>query len=180
MRIKNIRPKYQRRYAVARWTIFFALMLISFVFSGVGSFVKPLFLIPLAICISINEDEITSACVGLVGGLLIDLSCDRLFGYNAVILLCSCVFTSLIFVHLLRRNSANAFIITSATAFIQGGLDYLLYYVIFSSEDVSSIYSGIIFPSCVMTSVSAFAIYPLIRAIRYRFTPERLQASIDL
>lgn len=180
MRIKNIHPKYQYRFTAVRWIIFFSLIFVFFIFSGIGSFVKPLLLIPTAICISINEDEITSACVGLICGLLLDVSCDRLFGYNAVILLSACVFTSLVFVHLLRRNTANAFIVTSLTAFVQGGLDYLLYYVIFSSEDVSSIYSRIIFPSCVMTSFCTFLIYPLIRAVRYKFTPERLQASIDL
>ncbi len=180
MRIKEVRPKYQRRFTAIRWIIFFSMIMVFFIFSGVGGFPKPLLLIPMVICISINEEPLTSGCVGIICGLLIDLLCDRLFGYNAVILLFAGAFTSLLFVHLLRRNSVNAFIVTSFVAFIQGGLDYLLYYVIFSSQDVSSIYSGMIFPSCVMTSLSAFIIYPIIRAIRYKFTPERLQSSIDL
>lgn len=180
MRIKNIRPKYQRRFTVVRWGIFLLMIFIFFIFAGVGNFVKPLLLIPVALCISINEDELTSACTGVICGLLTDISCGRLFGYSAIFMVSACVFTSLLFVHLLRRNIVNAVIVTTVMTFIYGILDYLLYYAIWSNEDVSAIYTGTILPSCIMTSVSAVILYPLIRAIRHKFTPERLQASIDL
>ena len=181
MRIKNIHLKYQRRMTASRWGIFLVIIFVFYIFSGTGSFVKPLLLIPAALCISVNEDELISACTGVLCGLLTDISCGRLLGYNAVFLVAACVFSSLLFVNLLRRNIINVFIVTSVIVFLHGGLDYFLYYVIWSSdENTSLIYYDIILPSCIMTSVSTLLLYPLIRAVRYKFTPERLQASIDL
>jgi rod shape-determining protein MreD len=179
-RIKTVRPKYQRRFTVIRWTIFLAMIFIFFIFMCTGNFIKPLLLIPMAVCISVNEDELISACTGVLCGLLTDIACDRLFGYNAIILAVSCTVVSLLFSNLLRRNIINVFILSSAITFIQGGIDYLLYYFIWSSEDVSVIYIDIILPSCIITSLSSLLIYSVIRAVRHKFTPERLQPLIDL
>lgn len=180
MRIKNVRPKYQRRFTAVRWGLFMLMAFIFFIISGTGSFVKPVLLLPVAVCISINENEIISACTGAVCGLLTDILFDRVFGFNAILFVMFCVMTSLLFVHYLRRNIVNAVLVTAAAAFLHGLIDYILSYYIWNSADVSVIYTSTILPSCIMTTISAVLIYPAIRAIRFRFTPERFQYSIDL
>lgn len=179
-RIKTIRPKYQRRFTAVRWGIFLFMIFVFFIFSCTGNFVKPLLLIPAAICISVNENELTAACTGVLCGLLTDIACDRLFGYNAIILVICCTAVSWLFSNILRRSMINVFILTAVAVFAQGFTDYLLYYLIWSSNDVSVIYTDIILPSCIMTSVSSLLLYPFVRAVRHKFTPERLQPLIDL
>ena len=96
-----------RLYAFIRWAIYLLIISIAFVSSTIGTSVKPILLIPIAICISINEgDEIVSTITGILCGLLIDISCDKIFGYNAIILIGICVFTSLLFNHFLRDRKS--------------------------------------------------------------------------
>lgn len=169
-----------RLYAFIRWAIYLLIISIAFVSSTIGTSVKPILLIPIAVCISINEgDEIVSTITGILCGLLIDISCDKIFGYNAIILIGICVFTSLLFNHFLRPNVVNAFAVCAILTFIHGVLDYLFYYAIWGYENVSYIFFNYTIISWIYTSISTFFIYLLIRFIYTKFRPKRIHSIED-
>ncbi|NLP26126.1 MAG: rod shape-determining protein MreD [Clostridiales bacterium] len=166
-----------RLYAFIRWVFYLLIISTAFISSTIGTSVKPILLIPIAICISINEgDEMTATITGILSGLLMDISFDKTFGYNAIILIGCCVFTSLLFNHLLRPNVINAFLVCAVLAFIHGILDYLFYYAIWGYENVSKIFFSYTIISWIYTSISTIFIYLLINLIHSKFQPRRIHS----
>ncbi len=148
-----------------QWILFALLMMICFTLETAGSFVKPLLLIPLALCISAHVGEIPAAAVGTFCGLLLDVACGKLVGCNAIGLVIVCVAVSLLHGYFLRNRFMNMLLITVVYTAVQGYLDFLLYYAIWGLEDVELIYTNIVLPSCIMTIISMIPIYLLVKKI---------------
>lgn len=151
--------------------IFFGILLlgISFVISSSGFYIKPLLFIPIAICFAMfSEDELQSSLIGMVCGLLLDISYNKLIGFNGAILLVMSVFTTIMFKNYFKPMFFNALIYVSISTFIQGLLDYFFYYKIWalnSNDNVFLIYHKYIFPASIMTIVSIVIIYPIVKGI---------------
>ena len=77
----------QNRRTVLRWILYGLLVLFAFVIAAAGNHIKPLLLIPIALCISSTCKDIPAVGVGIVCGFLLDFSCGKLLGYYAIILL---------------------------------------------------------------------------------------------
>jgi cell shape-determining protein MreD len=103
--------------------------------------------------------------VGTVCGLLLDLSCGKLMGYNAVWMVICCVTVSLLYNYLLRQKLLNILILTAACTAVQGYLDFIFYYAIWGHKDVVLIYTQVIFPSGILTLLSTVIIYVLVKKI---------------
>ena len=146
------------------------LISIAFVLSCCGFYVKPIILIPIAICLAVfSEDELKSALIGMLCGILLDISYDKLFGFNGVIFLVVCVFTTIMFKNYFKPMFFNALISVSLFTFCHGLLDYFFYYKIWalnSNDNTILIYSNYIFPSCLMTIGSIIIVYPIVKSIR--------------
>lgn len=127
-------PKQERFCIALRWTLYVLLLALCFVLQCTGRHLNPLYVIPAAVCISMSEGVLTAAGVGMVTGLMIDISCGKLLGLNALFLVCGCVCTALLFMHLLRHNIINVLIVTLLLAAMQGGLDYLFYYYMWNYD----------------------------------------------
>ena len=67
-----------------RWLLYYLVIFISFLIMTSGTLLKPILLVPIAICIAIDNNQYASVLTGAVCGFLIDISCGKLFGYNAV------------------------------------------------------------------------------------------------
>jgi hypothetical protein len=144
---------------------------VAFIVSCSGFFTKPTLLIPIAVSLAIFfEDELKSALVGGLCGVLLDISSYKLFGFNGVILLVSCVFTTIMFKNYLKPMFINGVIAVGLVTFIQGFLEYFFYHKLWYSDVASVVYSSSILPSCIMTLVSVIVVYPLIKAIRVKLT----------
>lgn len=162
------RPLHPRRYALmqtVQWIGFALLALLCFFIMTSGSSTKPLLLIPLALCIASHTGEIPAAAVGVIGGLLTDIACGKLLGYNAVWLVVCCVMTSLLHSYYLRDKLLNMLILTAVCTAVQGYLDFMFYYAIWGHEDVELIYTRIMLPCGIMTLVSAIPIFLIVRSI---------------
>lgn len=156
------------RYTVLQtiqWILFGLLAIVCYLLETSGSCTKPLLLIPLALCIASHTGEIQAAAVGMLCGFLLDLSCGKLIGYNAIWMMLSCVGVSLLYSYLLRHKLVNMLFLTAICALIQGGLDYIFYYAIWGHENVELIFYRVILPSCCMTIASAIVFYFLIHKI---------------
>lgn len=145
-----------------QWAIFLALIFLCYLAETAGSMVKPLLLIPLALCIASHAEEMQAMAVGTVCGFLLDCACQKLPGFNAVILTICCVMVSLLYRYFLRQKLLNMLWITAFCALLQAFLDYVFYYALWGLEDVELIWQNLFMPSCIMTEISAVFFYILI------------------
>jgi rod shape-determining protein MreD len=134
---------------------------------------KPVLFVPAAICIAVDNNRIGSAVTGAVCGFLIDISCGKLFGCNAVLLTFFCILVSLVFELYLRNRFLNIFIICAAVSFIQGVLDYKLYYEMWDYEDVELIFRNLTVPVWILTVISSVFVYMIIRLINKLLMPKQ-------
>lgn len=148
-----------------QWVAFGLLMFGCYLAETAGSFIKPLLLIPLALCISARTGEIQAMAVGTISGLLLDVACGKLLGYNALWLVVCCVAVSLLHSYLLRDKLLNLLILTAVCTAVQGYLDFVFYYAIWGHEDVTLIYTKIMLPSGIMTVISAIPLFFIVKWI---------------
>lgn len=155
------------RLAVYRYLLYLLAVIIAFAIQTLDvNAVMPMLIIPIAMTAAINEeDELRAAGIGAVCGLFLDKAMGTLFGYSAVLLVCYCVLTVLIFNCLLRTNIIAVGILTVIFSFIYILLQFLFYYVVWKIEGREIIFRAFLFPCFILTSVSAFVTYPLIRLI---------------
>lgn len=153
-----------------KWILFFVIIVISFSISTSGSSggPRPLLLIPVVIVISAFENELISGITGAICGFLLDIAMGKLIGTNALLLLAVGAFTSLLFLHLLRKNLINIIVITACTAFIQGIYDFFFYYSIWNSEGYQSVFKIISLPSMAYTVLSAPFVYFTVKFIELK------------
>lgn len=148
-----------------QWVAFALLLFGCYLTETAGSFIKPLLLIPLALCISARIGEIQAMAVGTISGLLLDVACGKLLGYNALWLVVCCVIVSLLHAYLLRDKLLNILILTAVCTAVQGYLDYVFYYAIWGHENVELIYTNIMLPSGIMTVIFTVPLYFIVRWI---------------
>ncbi|MCD7890913.1 MAG: hypothetical protein LUG26_03835 [Ruminococcus sp.] len=173
MRIKTTKEKRILIIKTAvRWLLYYVLIFFSFVFMTSGTLLKPVLLIPIAVCISVNNNQIGSAVTSAVCGFLIDISCDKLIGYNAVILTVFSIIISLLFELYLRYKFINVLIATAVVSFIQGWLDYKFYYEIWNYDNVELIFSEITIPVWIYTVLSTVFIFLIIKLINHFLMPK--------
>ena len=150
---------------VIQWVLFAVVIFICYLLETSGSSIKPLLLIPVSLCIASHTGEVQAMAIGTVCGLLLDLACGKLLGFNAFCLVIFSVLISLLYRYFLRQKLFNMIFLTAVCTLIQGYIDYLLYYAVWGYEDVSLIWQKIIFPSCLMTIASSVIFYFLIKKI---------------
>ncbi len=173
MRIKTPREKKILIVKTTiRWILYYILIFFAFVFMTSGTFMKPVVLIPLALCIAVNNDMVGSAVTGAICGFLIDMSCGKLFGYNAVILAFFCIVLSLLFELYLRHRFINILITVGIASFLQGWLDYKFYYEMWKYEDVEVIFRTVTIPVWTYTVISTVFVYLLIKLINHFLMPK--------
>lgn len=150
---------------VIKWVVLALAALLCYFVMTSGSTVKPLLLIPLAMCVSVYVSEIPAAAVGVVGGLLTDIACGKLLGYNAVWLVVCCVTVSLLHSYYLREKFLNILGLTAVCTVVQGYLDFMFYYAIWGHENVTLVYTHVMLPSGIMTLLCTIPIWLLVRKL---------------
>lgn len=160
--------KQLRFFAAVRWVLYVLLILVCFLLQCTGNYTKALYLIPAAVCIAMSEGVLVSCFEGAFCGLLLDISCEKLFCSNAIFMACACVCVSLLFTHLLRHNIINALIVTALAALAQGGLDYLFYYFMWGYPDHAVILHHILLPCILYTLIATVPIYLIFQLIKIK------------
>lgn len=184
MDIRLISYRRKRKFAIIRWIIFSVLIWMIFIFMTTGSFMKPNILITLALCISMNEDTLVSAVVGLLCGFLSDIAMGTLTGSGSLILIFGCVSTSLLFTRLLRQNLINFSVLTAVYSAVYFFLEYFFTYMIWGYDNNQILLTGFMLPEYILTVASLFIVYPVIMLVRKhltlrkRYEPEENQALI--
>lgn len=173
MRIKTTREKRILIIkTIVRWILYYILIFLSFIIMTSGTMLKPVLLIPVALCIAVNNNQISSAFTGAVCGFLIDIAMGKLFGYNAVVLAFFCIVVSLAFELWLRYKFTNVMLITAVVSFILSWLDYKFYYEMWNYSDVELIFRDVTLPVWVYTVISSLFIALIIKLINHFLMPK--------
>ena len=115
---------------ILKWLCYAGLLLLAYLLQTMPGFLtffsaKPVWVAAVAVCVSMYEDVLPSAVFCAIAGLLWDISSDRLFGFNGVILLVCGVAVSLLCIYYLHTRFVNSIWFCAAAMAIQGALDYL-------------------------------------------------------
>ena len=173
MKLKTPREKRILYFKTTlRWIIYFIIIFMSFTLMTSGTWKKPVLLVPVALCIAINNEIMLSAYVGAFCGFLLDIACGRLLGYNAVLLTVFCAATTLIYELYLRRKFINYLLITATVSFLQCWLDYKFFYEIWDYEDAERIFRGTTLRVWGYTVISSVFIYIVFKIVNNLLMPK--------
>ena len=128
-----------------RWLLYYLVIFISFLIMTSGTLLKPILLVPIAICIAIDNNQYASVLTGVV---------------------------SLLFELYLRHRFTNYILITAAVSYIQCRLDYKFYYQIWNYENVERIFTHVTLKVWVYTVISAVFVYFVIALINRFLMPK--------
>ena len=172
MRIRTSREKRIYYFkTVIRWILYYIVILLGFSVMTAGSWLKPVILVPVALAIAVDNNILASVFTGGFCGLLTDIACGRLFGFNAVMLAVLCMAFSLIYQLWLRSRMLNFIWTSSIAAYIQCRLDYEFYYRIWGYADVENIFVHTTLRVWAYTVISAVFVWLVIRLINSFFMP---------
>ena len=142
-----------------RWILYVLFIFLAFVTANGGDFIKPLLLIPVALCIA------------SVSGTVI--SCGTLPGYHGILLFLICLFTSRLYDRFLLQRFWNMMFLTAAVSFVVTGLDFVFQYAIWGYDNVSRLYLHHQLPCLGYTVLSSVVIYPIFALIHHFLLPKR-------
>ncbi len=163
-----------RYYAVIRWFLYIMLVLAAAVLINVGRGVRPIYFIPLCLCVCMNEGEYPSAVLGGICGLIIDEAFGRtFFGFSSILMIAFSVGSVLIFRHMLFKNAINIVILTAICTFIHQLLDYFFYYAMWGYEGTGYVFWKIAFPCIIYTVISSPVVYFIVKRISKKFYPKK-------
>lgn len=155
---------------ILKWIIFIAIIFLSYIIQSTPYLfevfgVKGNLLIVIAISIAMFESEINCAILGALCGLFLDISSNVLLGFNAIILMLSCLIIRFLIMYLMRSNFLNFLLFSSITIVIQGCLNFVFFYLIWGYEDVFIILYKTIIPTMIYTFLISPLFYILIKKI---------------
>lgn len=167
------KPKRQNLRNVIRWILYFFCIFLAFVTANSGDTIKPLLLIPVALCISSVSSMIVSGGIGILCGLLLDISCGTLPGYHAILLFLLCMATAMLYDRLMQQRFLNMVIFTAIAAFLITGCDFIFQYALWGYENVSHLYVHHSLPCLLYTTISGAVCYPIFFLIHRFLLPKR-------
>lgn len=161
----DLKRKKEKRNTAVRWILYGAMLVLSYVYMTTAplNLRTPLFVIPIAMCISMFEEPFESAICGCVAGLLLDTAQGTLVGLSGIILLWCCLFSSLLFHFFARRHILNIVLLNAAAILIQGVIHYFFYYAIWEYDPSGKIFTREFLPVMIYTEIAVLPFYYAVR-----------------
>lgn len=172
--------KREKLLPALKWVVFSLLLLALYALQTTpGLFeiahTKPVLIVGLVVCVAMYENVLPSACFAMAAGLLWDISSDKLFGFNGLILLVCGMFISLLCIYYLHTKLLNALIFCAAVMLVQSGLDYLFSYAVWDYPNAWMAYVQRMLPMAAYTVVATLPIFFLVRRVERKLSlTERL------
>lgn len=161
--LAQVDAMYLRWFAYALVLLLTALLQAApRVFPAIGG-AHPVPLIPMVVCISMFEGPLFGAAVGVGSGLLWALYADRLFGYDALLLMIVGCICGLLVQLLLRNNWLTALLLNGATLLAYALVDWICRFVLFAHTDILYALWRVLLPNALYT----FVLSPLVYLICY-------------
>ena len=111
--------------------------------------------------------------IGILCGLLLDISCGTLAGYHGILLFLICLAVSCMYDRLLLQRFWNLIWLTAVAAFVVTGFDFVFQYAIWGYHQVSQLYLHHTLPCLAYTVISSMICYPVFSLIHRFLLPKR-------
>ena len=110
--MRKIKRKYL--YFTVNFLIFALLYLFHYSCGNILSIrnATPMLILPMLTAFSMFNDEVSSAVTGLAVGIFMDAAASKAYCFNALVLLCVGLLTSLIARYLFNRNFRSAIVLS--------------------------------------------------------------------
>lgn len=161
----------KKKYASAfKWGIY-ALFLILAVtlqttptFAALGGF-RPVFVIPLAICVAMLEGDFGSAVYGCIIGYVWDVTAGKIPGFSAFLLLVICLAVALSVAIFVRINYLSCIMLSLGAALFFGLVEFFFFYVLFGYDNLSLILLQKTLPQAVSSAVVSPLIFFAVKRV---------------
>lgn len=134
-----------------RWGSYTVLLLLAAVLETIPGFmnlfeIKPLFILPLALAVSVHEDELNAAFFGTACGLVWDWTAARYAGGFALELAAVCLLISLLTRVFLQIGLFNFCLITAGCCLVVCSLDFVFNFIMVGYGHIARRYFFYILP----------------------------------
>lgn len=116
------------------------------------------FLLPVAVLLSLDEDEKIATMLGLFAGILWDCVADTHYGFNAIFIMVFCYFMSALISHLLRATYFVGVVSSIVITFVYVTLYWLFFVAIKGGDGALFSYISFYLPSFLYTAVVTFVL----------------------
>lgn len=89
---------------------------------------RPVFLIPVVLCIALFENELPALFIGVLAGLLIDSGIGGVLGFHGLLLGVCCYFISVMAANLIRTNFLTALLVCAVGVVLVMVLQWVFYF----------------------------------------------------
>lgn len=138
-------------------------------------------LLPLIVCISMFQHNLTATFLALFAGTLWDVSAARLDGYNAIFFLLASTGICLLMNYLMRNNLLTATILGGGTVLLYVTLHWLFFVVLRGVDGGAITYVTYYLPcalySFLFTPVFYVVLYRCMRSLRERYPKSSMAKS---
>ena len=159
---------------IFKWVCYTLLMLLCTVLQTMpGLFqlgaAKPLYLLPLALAVSVFEGEFAGAVFGAVCGLMWDYTAGRTVGMLALELMILCFGVSVVVQLYLKDTPSNFVLLAVVCALLVLSADWLFFYYMPGYTGAALRYVTFVLPGAVLTIPAALLAFWLVQHIHDGF-----------
>ncbi len=166
-----------RKLAIEKTIKYVLLCLVVFVLyilQGTPGFlsvfgVKPVFIIPFCINLSMLEDEGYALVVYVVAGLLFELSAGRIVGLYTIPLIIACMVCMIMVKFIFKPNYRNSMVMSFISTFAILAMDFFFSYVLAGHKGIFIIFLKTVLLCSVYSTLFSVLYYKLIVAVQRRF-----------
>ena len=159
---------------IFKWVCYTLLMLLCTVLQTMpGLFqlgaAKPLYLLPLALAVSVFEGEFAGAVFGAVCGLMWDYTAGRTVGMLALELMILCFGVSVVVQLYLKDTPANFVLLAVVCALLVLSADWLFFYYMPGYAGAVERFLRVVLPSALMTAPVSWLLHRAVQRISTEF-----------
>ena len=159
---------------IFKWVCYTLLMLLCTVLQTMpGLFqlgaAKPLYLLPLALAVSVFEGEFAGAIFGAVCGLMWDYTAGRTVGMLALELMLLCFGVSVVVQLYLKDTPSNFVLLAVTCALLVLSADWLFFYYMPGYAGAGERFLWVVLPSALMTAPVSWLLHRAVQRISAEF-----------
>ena len=159
---------------IFKWVCYTLLMLLCTVLQTMpGLFqlgaAKPLYLLPLALAVSVFEGEFAGAIFGAVCGLMWDYTAGRTVGMLALELMILCFGVSVVVQLYLKDTPSNFVLLAVVCALLVLSADWLFFYYMPGYAGAVERFLRVVLPSALMTALVSWLLHRAVQRISTEF-----------
>lgn len=173
-----------RRFNILKWSVYALAILILTVIQLQTAFYPrimdctPLFAIPAVLAIAMFENETAAGIYGIFAGLIWDSGTGRVFGFNALFLMCFAIAAALLFEYLLKNTPLSALLFTAIFTAVHEIITWFFFYFMTGDKDFVFAFLHIILPTTVLTLIFTLPIYYGARLINRKLSDTDSDSSV--